>query len=344
MPPSVGPARRVLVTGAAGFIGFHLAGQLAARGIAVQGVDNVNGYYDVALKRARLARLSALGGFAFQPMDLTDAASFRRLLAGFAPDALVHLAAQAGVRHSLDRPDEYVSANLAGFLSVLEGCRHVGMRHLLYASSSSVYGLNAKTPFSEHDGADHPLSLYAATKRSNELMAHSYSHLFGIPATGLRFFTVYGPWGRPDMAYFKFTKAIFEGRPIDVYNHGDMRRDFTYVDDAVAAVCALIDQPPSRDPTFDPARPDPASSSAPHRIVNIGSHQPVRLTDFIRIIGEAAGRPVEQRLLPMQPGDVTVTSADMTDLARTIGFAPATGIEEGIGRFVRWFREFYDIV
>ncbi len=335
------PAARVLVTGIAGFIGFHLARALAARGIAVDGVDNVNGYYDLALKRARLQRLEGVA--AFTQLDLTDAEGFRRHMAAYRPDAVIHLAAQAGVRYSLDRPDEYVSANLAGFLSVLEACRHVGTAHLVYASSSSVYGLNAKAPFSEHDGADHPLSLYAATKRANELMAHSYSHLFAIPATALRFFTVYGPWGRPDMAYFKFTKAVFEGRPIDVYNHGAMRRDFTYIDDVVEAIVALIDKPPTEDAGFDAARPDPAGSPAPHRILNIGNEQPVELSRFIDLIGEAAGREVERRLLPMQPGDVPMTYADTRELARLVGFAPRTSIEEGIGRFVAWYREFYEV-
>ena len=344
MQPPGRPAARVVLSGMAGFIGFHLARALAARGIAVEGVDNVNGYYDLALKRARLERLDGLAGVTFRPLDLTDAEGFRRFLAERAPDAVVHLAAQAGVRYSLERPDEYVSANLAGFLSVLEACRHVGTRHLLYASSSSVYGLNAKAPFSEHDGADHPLSLYAATKRANELMAHSYAHLFAIPATGLRFFTVYGPWGRPDMAYFKFTKAVFEGRPIDVYNHGAMRRDFTYIDDVVAAIVALIDKPPTGEAAFDPATPDPATSPASHRVLNLGAEQPVELGRFIELIGEAAGRRVEQRLLPMQPGDVPMTYADTRELARLVGFAPTTSIEVGIERFVRWYREFYGVV
>ena len=341
MPSSPAPAARVLVTGIAGFIGFHLAQRLAGQGVMVEGIDNLNGYYDLALKRARLARLDGIAGF--RQLDLADADGFKRHLAACRPDAVIHLAAQAGVRYSLDRPDEYVSANLAGFLSVLEACRHVGTRHLLYASSSSVYGLNAKAPFSEHDGADHPLSLYAATKRANELMAHSYAHLFAIPATAMRFFTVYGPWGRPDMAYFKFTKAVFEGRAIDVYNHGAMRRDFTYIDDVVAAIAALIDRPPTGDAAFDAARPDPASSPAPHRVLNIGNERPVELTRFIELIGQAAGRPVEQRLLPMQPGDVPMTYADTGDLSRLLGFAPATSIEEGIARFVRWYREFYDV-
>ena len=337
----VRPAAHVVVTGIAGFIGFHLASALAARGIAVDGIDNLNGYYDLALKRARLSRLD--GSASFRQLDITDAAGFKRFLAERKPDAVIHLAAQAGVRYSLERPEEYVSANLAGFLSVLEACRHVGTPHLLYASSSSVYGLNAKAPFSEHDGADHPLSLYAATKRANELMAHSYAHLFALPATALRFFTVYGPWGRPDMAYFKFTKAVFEGQPIDVYNHGEMRRDFTYVDDVVAAIVAVIDKPPAGDARFDADRPDPATSPAPHRILNVGNAQPIELPRFIALIGEAAGRRVEQRLLPMQPGDVPMTYADTRELERVVGFAPATDVAEGIRRFVRWYRDFYGI-
>ena len=343
MTPASTPARRILITGTAGFIGFHLARRLSREGASVFGIDNLNAYYDLALKEARLALLRAEANVEFEQLDLTDTDGFRRLMADIMPDAVVHLAAQAGVRYSLDQPGAYVSANLAGFLTVLEACRHVGTRHLLYASSSSVYGLNAKVPFSEHDGADHPVSLYAATKRSNELMAHSYAHLFGIRATALRFFTVYGPWGRPDMAYFKFTKAICEGRAIDVYNNGDMRRDFTYVDDVVAAITKLIDHPPTGRADFDARLPDPATSSAPHRIFNIGNNRPVPLARFIRVIGEALGRPVEQRLLPMQPGDVEVTYADTDDLAKAIGFAPSTSIEDGIKAFVGWYQDFYRV-
>ena len=334
-------ASRVLVTGAAGFIGFHLARRLARDGVTVLGLDNLNSYYDLALKEARLAELQKEPGVTFERIDLTDGAGFRASMAAFHPDVVVHLAAQAGVRYSLDRPEEYVSANVAGFLSVLEACRHVGTRHLVYASSSSVYGMNAKAPFSEHDGADHPVSLYAATKRANELMAHSYAHLFQIRATGLRFFTVYGPWGRPDMAYFKFTKAIVEGRPIDVYNHGEMERDFTYIDDVIESMVRLIDRPPSADAAFDRTRPDPATSFAPHRVYNIGNNQPVRLGRFITAIGDALGREVHQRLLPMQPGDVPLTYAATDDLEAAIGFSPATPIEDGIRRFVDWYEAFY---
>ena len=333
--------RRILVTGMAGFIGFHLARHLAAHGAVCLGIDNVNSYYDLALKEARLERLREAASVEFRRLDLTDAPAFREAMAAFRPDAVVHLAAQAGVRYSLDQPEAYVSANLAGFLTILEACRHVGTGHLLYASSSSVYGLNARVPFSEHHGADHPVSLYAATKRSNELMAHSYAHLFGVRATALRFFTVYGPWGRPDMAYFKFTKAICEGRPIDVYNDGNMERDFTYIDDVVAAVAGLVDHPPAGDPAFDRQAPDPATSAAPHRILNIGKNQPVSLTRFIKTIGDALGRPVEQRFLPMQPGDVRTTFASTDDLARLVRFVPSTSIEEGVGRFVDWYRGFY---
>ena len=343
MTRSPSSARRVLVTGVAGFIGFHLARALAADGAAVLGVDSVNTYYDLALKEARLDVLRTQTSVIFERIDLTSGDAFRSAVAAFRPDVIVHLAAQAGVRYSLAQPEAYVTANLAGFLAVLEACRHVGPSHLLYASSSSVYGLNAKIPFSEHDGADHPVSLYAATKRSNELMAHSYAHLFGIRATGLRFFTVYGPWGRPDMAYFKFTKAICEGRPIEVYNRGDMQRDFTYIDDVVAALIKLIDHPASADPAFDRSAPDPATSSAPHRIFNIGNNQPVQLAHFIQTIADAVGRPAEQRLLPMQPGDVPTTFANTDDLAHAIDFAPSTPIEVGVARFVEWYRDFYKI-
>ena len=280
-------------------------------------------------------------GFTFAQRDLAESAGIVELMAGFAPDVIVNLAAQAGVRHSIDHPHAYVSSNLTAFLNVLEACRACRVGHLIYASSSSVYGENAKVPFSEHDLADHPVSLYAATKRANELMALSYAHLFGIPATGLRFFTVYGPWGRPDMAYFKFTRAIAAGEPIDVYNDGRMERDFTYIDDAIAAIRALVGRPPDPDPDFDPMAPDPATSRSRHRIYNIGNHKPVTLARFIGAIEGALGQPARQRLLPMQPGDVPRTFADTEALRAAVGFAPSTEIESGIARFVAWYRDFY---
>jgi UDP-glucuronate 4-epimerase len=335
--------RRIIVTGAAGFIGFHVASRLCDEGAEVLGIDNQNAYYDVALKEARLAVLRRSETFTFRKLDLADGAEFADEMRQFRPNAVIHLAAQAGVRYSIDHPQAYVDSNVTGFLNVLEACRHNPVPHLIYASSSSVYGANGKTPFSEHDIADHPVSLYAATKRANELMAHTYAHLYGIRATGLRFFTVYGPWGRPDMAYFKFTQAIAEGRPIDVYNNGEMQRDFTYIDDVVDAIVALIDHPPSSNPNFDPQRPDPATASAPHRIYNIGNHTPVPLSRFIEAIETALGRRAERRLLPMQPGDVPATYAAVDDLASAVGFAPRTPIEDGIRRFVEWYRAFYAI-
>jgi UDP-glucuronate 4-epimerase len=337
----VSDGRRILVTGAAGFIGFHVAARLAAQGVEVLGIDNVNDYYDVALKQARLSELRQHPSFRFARLDIADSEAFTREMVAFAPDVVIHLAAQAGVRYSLDHPHAYVRSNLSGFLTILEACRHHPVSHLIYASSSSVYGANEKVPFSEHDRADHPVSLYAATKRANELMAHTYAHLFGVRATGLRFFTVYGPWGRPDMAYFKFVQAIVEGRPIDVYNNGEMERDFTYIDDVVDAIVALVDHPPDADPAFDPSRPDPATAAAPFRIYNIGNHTPVRLRDFIATIETALGRKAEQRLLPMQPGDVPATYADVDDLSAAVGFSPKTPIQEGIRRFVDWYRTFY---
>jgi UDP-glucuronate 4-epimerase len=305
------------------------------------GVDSLNDYYDVGLKEARLAEIRSEADFSFQRLDLTDAEAFQATMAATTPRAVVHLAAQAGVRYSLDHPHAY-GANVTGFLSVLEGCRRYPVAHLIYASSSSVYGANAKVPFSEHDIADHPVSLYAATKRSNELMAHAYAHLYGVPATGLRFFTVYGPWGRPDMAYFTFTRAIAEGRAIDVYNEGRMERDFTYIDDVVEGIVRLIPRPPSPDPGFDPRRPDPASAAARHRVYNIGNNSPVTLARFIEAIETALGRKAERRMLPMQPGDVPATYADIADLAAATGFKPNTTIEDGMARFVAWYRSFYE--
>ena len=335
--------KRVLLTGAAGFVGFHVVQALLDAGVEVLGVDNLTPYYDPALKQARLDQLSARNGFSFEKLDVADYDALQASFAAFRPQVVIHLAAQAGVRYSLDNPRAYAASNLDGFLSVLEACRHHAIGHLIYASSSSVYGANAKVPFSEHDGADHPVSLYAATKRANELMAHSYSHLYGIPTTGLRFFTVYGPWGRPDMAYFKFTKAILEGRPIDVYDEAGMSRDFTYVDDIREAIVKLAGLPPAANPEFDQHRPDPATAAAPFRLYNIGNHTPVRLDRFIAIVEEACGRKAIKRHLPAQPGDVPATYADVSDLAARTGFSPATSAEEGISRFVAWYRQFYRV-
>jgi len=333
--------RPVMVTGAAGFIGFHVARALAATGTPVVGVDSVNGYYDPALKEARLAELAKLASFAFRRLDLADRQATAALFADVQPARVIHLAAQAGVRHSLVNPHAYADANLTAFLNVLEGCRQGGVEHLVYGSSSSVYGANAALPFSVHQNVDHPISLYAASKKANELMAHCYSHLFALPATGLRFFTVYGPWGRPDMAYFAFTKAILAGRPIRVFNHGRMRRDFTYVDDIVEAVLRVAERPAVPDPAWDPTRPDPATSSAPYRVYNIGNSQPVELLHFIAVLERVLGRKAVIELVPMRPGDVPATCADVDDLARDVGFRPATPIEEGLARFVAWYRQFY---
>jgi len=332
---------KVLVTGCAGFIGMHAAERLLARGDEVVGVDNLNDYYDVALKQARLARLEAAARFRFERLDIADAPALARLFAQERFDGVVHLAAQAGVRHSLRNPLSYAQSNLVGFVNVLEGCRHGGVGHLVYASSSSVYGGNRRMPFSEHDAVDHPVSLYAATKKSNELMAHAYSHLFGLPATGLRFFTVYGPWGRPDMALFLFTRAILEGRPIDVFNHGRMQRDFTYIDDIVDGVLRVLDRPAAPDPGFDPLRPDAATASAPFRIYNIGNHQPVGLLDYIEALERALGRKAEKNFLPMQAGDVEATYADIGDLAAAVGFAPRMPLAEGVAAFVDWYQSYY---
>jgi len=321
----------ILLTGAAGFIGMHTALRLIARGDTVTGIDNLNDYYDPALKQARLERLQALPGFRFQRLDLADRAGMAALFAQQPFDAVVHLAAQAGVRYSITNPNAYLDSNLTGFGHVLEGCRAQSVKHLVYASSSSVYGGNTKMPFEETDPVDHPVSLYAATKKANELMAHTYSHLYRLPATGLRFFTVYGPWGRPDMAYFSFTKAVLEGRSIDVFNHGDMKRDFTYIDDIVEGVVRVLDKPAT------PA----AEGGAPHRVFNIGNHDPVQLMEFIACIERTTGRVASKRLLPMQPGDVPATYASTRALQDWVGFAPATPLAEGIERFVRWYREHY---
>lgn len=333
----------VLVTGAAGFIGFHVARALLARGDTVVGFDNVNDYYDPTLKEARLALLRQEPGFAFVKGGLEDEAAVRALFAGKPFDRVIHLAAQAGVRYSLTNPGAYVQSNLVGFLHILEACRHAQTPHLAYASSSSVYGLNAHFPFSVHDVVDHPVSLYAATKKANELMAHTYSHLYGLPTTGLRFFTVYGPWGRPDMALFLFTKAILAGKPIDVFNHGKMRRDFTFIDDIVQGVVRVADRIAAPNPDWDAAAPDPGTSPAPYRVYNIGNHTPVELDHFIGAIEAALGKKAVRNYLPMQPGDVAATSADVEDLRRDVGFAPATPIETGIARFIAWYREYYKV-
>jgi UDP-glucuronate 4-epimerase len=332
-----------LVTGAAGFIGYHLCRRLLGQGDTVVGLDNLNPYYDVRLKEARLALLQGLPGFTFVRLDLEDRAGMAALFSAHRVQRVVNLAAQAGVRYSLTHPHAYVDANIVGFLNVLEGCRHGGVEHLVYASSSSVYGANTRMPFSVHSGADHPVSLYAATKKSNELMAHSYAHLYRLPCTGLRFFTVYGPWGRPDMSLFLFTRAILEGRPIDVFNYGRHKRDFTYVDDIVEGVARVLDHVPEPDAAWSGDTPDPATSRAPYRLYNIGNHQPVELMRVIELLEEALGRKAEKNLLPMQPGDVPETYADVEDLTRVAGFRPSTSIEEGIRRFVAWYREFYKV-
>ena len=332
---------KILVTGAAGFIGSYAALRLLARGDEVVGLDNLNDYYDVNLKEARLARLEGKAGFRLMRGDVADTQAVLDLFARERFDGVIHLAAQAGVRYSLANPHAYVSANLAGFVNILEGCRHQQVRHLVYASSSSVYGGNTRLPFSEHDAVDHPVSLYAATKKSNELMAHTYSHLFGMPTTGLRFFPVYGPWGRPDMALFLFTKAILEGRPIDVFNNGEMMRDFTFVDDIVEGVIRVLDRPAAPAADFNPDQPDPATSNAPYRVFNIGNNQPVKLMAYIEALEKALGRVAEKRMLPMQPGDVPATFADTTLLDEWVGFKPATPVEDGVARFVAWYRGYY---
>ncbi len=332
---------RILVTGAAGFIGYHTAEKLLARGDEVIGLDNLNDYYDVRLKEARLARLTVHPKFRFHRIDLADRPAIEHLFATEKPQRVIHLAAQAGVRYSLQNPHAYVDSNLVGFVNILEGCRHHGVEHLTYASSSSVYGANTTMPFSVHHNVDHPLSLYAATKKANELMAHTYSHLYRLPTTGLRFFTVYGPWGRPDMAIFLFTKAILEGKPIDIFNNGQMRRDFTYIDDIVEGVIRVSDQVAQVNPEWSGAHPDPGTSAAPYRLYNIGNHQPVELMRVIECLEAALGRTAEKRFLPMQAGDVPATFADMNDLTAAVDFKPATPIDEGIRRFVDWYRIFY---
>jgi UDP-glucuronate 4-epimerase len=348
---------KYILTGAAGFIGFHTAKALLDRGDTVFGIDSLNSYYDPRLKEGRLGELGIRAGdlaygtpassekfprLSFTRINLEDAAAFPPLFDRFAgegekPGGVIHLAAQAGVRYSLENPGAYIDSNLRGFFNVLEGCRRAAVPHLVYASSSSVYGLNRKRPFSVHDRTDHPVSLYAATKKSNELLAHSYAHLFGLPVTGLRFFTVYGPWGRPDMAYYKFSALIREGKPIDVYNRGEMYRDFTYIDDVTAGVLAALDRPPEPDRAFDPARPDPASSSAPYRIYNLGNNRPECLNDFIAALEELLGKPALRNELPLQDGDVPATEADIEDSIRDLGWRPRTDLKTGLAAFTRWF-------
>jgi UDP-glucuronate 4-epimerase len=332
---------KLLVTGVAGFIGSATAGRLLDRGDEVVGLDNLNDYYDVSLKRARLARLEPHPSFRFVHADLADKAAMMSLFAHERFDRVVHLGAQAGVRYSLKDPHSYMQSNIVGTLNVLEGCRHNAVAHLVYASSSSVYGASSKMPYSVHEPASHPLSLYAASKRSNELMAHSYSSVFGLPTTGLRFFTVYGPWGRPDMALFLFARAILDGRPIEVFNHGRHKRDFTYIDDIVEGVVRVLDRIAQPDPRWDSAHPDPAYSRAPYRLYNIGSNRPVDLLRYIEVLERCLGRKAEKILLPMQPGDVADTFADVQELKEDIGYSPDTPIEVGVGNFVEWFREYY---
>jgi UDP-glucuronate 4-epimerase len=331
----------ILVTGAAGFIGFHVARRLLRDGHDVIGLDNMNTYYDLVLKEGRRAELAKSNRLRFVKLDLADRAGMADLFKEFRFPYVIHLAAQAGVRHSLVDPFAYVDANLSGFAAILEGCRHNGCRHLLYASSSSVYGSNTKLPFSVHDNVDHPLSLYGATKKANELMSHAYAHLFGLPMTGLRFFTVYGPWGRPDMAMWIFAKAIFAGEPITLFNNGNMRRDFTYVDDVVESVARLVKKPPAGDSRFSGISPDPGLSSAPWRVYNIGNNKPVELLEVVRLLEEAIGKKAKRELLPMQPGDVPATYADVDDLMREVDFRPNTPIAEGIGRFIEWYRSYH---
>ena len=338
----------LLVTGAAGFIGYHLSKRLLQQGAEVVGFDNVNPYYDPALKRARIAQLEATadssgGSFHLIEADLEDGAAVETTFSEFRPRKVVNLAAQAGVRYSIENPAAYIQANLVGFGHILEGCRHHGVEHLVYASSSSVYGGNTRMPFCEAHSVDHPVSLYAASKKANELMAHTYSHLYGLPATGLRFFTVYGPWGRPDMALFLFTKAILEGKPINVFNNGEMVRDFTYVDDIIESLMRLLEKPPTADPSFDPQSPNPSTSWAPHRVFNIGNSNPTPLMDYIYAVEDALGVTAEKHFLPMQPGDVQATAADTSALEAWVNFKPNTPVKEGVAKFVAWYRHFYSV-
>ena len=331
----------VLVTGAAGFIGYSLSARLLDAGNTVYGIDNLNDYYDVSLKQARLSRLKKKDGFMFEKLDLADRRNMKNLFETHSFDCVVNLAAQAGVRHSIDNPASYVDSNLVGFGNVLEGCRHSQVKHLVYASSSSVYGLNTHMPFSVHQNVDHPISLYAASKKANELMAHTYSYLYHLPCTGLRFFTVYGPWGRPDMALFLFTKAMLNNEPIQVFNHGEMQRDFTYIDDIVEGVIRVMNRIPQADPDWSSDRPDPSSSCVPYRLYNIGNNQPVALMAFIHAIEEALGKKAVIEYQPLQPGDVPATYADVADLMADTGFKPSTPVPEGIQKFVDWYRDYY---
>ncbi len=335
--------KKILITGSAGFIGAHLARKLIADGADVVGLDNLNGYYDPQLKKDRMAALAEGPRFSHVPLDLSDRKSVEKLFQEHSFDAVVNLAAQAGVRYSLINPHSYVDTNIVGFVNILEGCRHSGVKHLVYASSSSVYGANTKMPFSVHDNVDHPVSLYAASKKANELMAHTYSHLFNLPTTGLRFFTVYGPWGRPDMALFLFTRAIMENRPIDVFNNGHMERDFTYIDDIVEGVCRVIQRIPESSPGWNRDVPDPATSYCPYRVYNIGNNKKEKLLRYIEVLEDCLGRKAEKNFLPMQPGDVPATFADVDDLVKDFDYKPGTTLEYGIGKFIDWYREYYNI-
>ncbi|OPL15982.1 MAG: capsular biosynthesis protein CpsI [delta proteobacterium ML8_D] len=335
--------KKLLITGAAGFIGYHLSKRLLEEDRKVVGLDNMNDYYDPVLKEARLSRLTPYANFKSVRKDLSDRAAVKELFASEGFDGVINLAAQAGVRYSLINPHSYVDSNLVGFMNILEGCRHNNVRHLVFASSSSVYGANTRMPFSVHDNVDHPVSIYAATKKANELMAHTYSHLYGMRCTGLRFFTVYGPWGRPDMALFLFTKAILNDRPINVFNNGKMRRDFTYIDDIVDGVLKVLDRPPIPNPEWTGDAPDPASSYVPYKLYNIGNNQPVELLRFIEIIERCLGKKARKNLLPMQPGDVPATYANIDDIMRDVGFKPRTTLEEGVPRFIAWYRDYYNI-
>ena len=334
---------KILLTGAAGFIGMHTSLRLLSRGDTVVGVDNLNDYYDVTLKQARLARLSSHANFHFHKLDVANRDGIAALFAAEKPERVIHLAAQAGVRYSLTNPHAYIDSNIQGFTNILEGCRHNAVQHLAYASSSSVYGGNTAMPFSEHHNIDHPISLYAASKKANELMAHTYSHLYQLPCTGLRFFTVYGPWGRPDMALFLFTKAILAGEPIDIFNHGNMVRDFTFVDDIVEGLIRVLDKPATPNPAFNAANPDPATSSAPYRVFNIGNNQPTPLMDYIAALEGALGITAVKNYLPMQPGDVPATSANTDELNAWVGFKPNTAVKDGVARFVDWYRGYYKV-
>ena len=334
---------KVLVTGSAGFIGSELSLQLLQRGDEVIGIDNLNDYYDIALKQARLARTTAFDGYTDIRAGIEDRAAVAEVFATHKPDRVVNLAAQAGVRYSIENPNAYVDTNLVGFANILEGCRHNGIEHLVYASSSSVYGSNTNMPFSVHDNVDHPVSLYAASKKANELMAHTYSHLYRIPTTGLRFFTVYGPWGRPDMAYFRFTQNILAGKPIDVYNNGNHQRDFTYIDDIVEGVIRVLDRIPEPNPDWSGDAPDSATSSAPYRLYNIGNNQPVELMYYIEVLEKCLGKKAEMNLLPLQPGDVPATYANVDDLVRDVGYKPDMSVEQGIANFVTWYRDYHGV-